>query len=480
MTKKFKRKAFSLAEALITLLIVSMITIAAIPVFTKKRSEKENHGKWICTLDKTTGEHIQWTTGVTGDATNPKNWTVTGTSCTFTPPPLARNFNITAVGGGGGGAGAQSEGKTWTSDFAVDFYGKYKFIAVGGGGGGGKAQCNNSGGAGSGGIGYIEYELDEDVVKVKMLKGEGGNKNETNHNGSGDSGHDGQDGTVSTITVVKKDKDSGDEIDVTIIKAEGGKRGYGRWRNLIGACAGSSGNGGAGGSVSGVSGLKKEEGKKGGDKCGSTYCGGCMSFSTAKTLNKFIGSNLFKTTTNDSQSGRCNIYQIGRGGDATSTRSSFSRGGKDGYVAAITEIYKSGEGGKAAQAREKFVPSFKERQVKVTIGAGGKGGGIGESGKEGGLTNVENYLPAEGAPGGSSIHIEKASTDTPGGDGERTTLYYKSEPAPGYGGISGANKDVNGMTSDGYGAGGGGGGANAEDGAGVGADGSPGYVLIEW
>ena len=39
--QKEKYAAFSLAEALITLLIISMITIATIPVITKKTRTKE-------------------------------------------------------------------------------------------------------------------------------------------------------------------------------------------------------------------------------------------------------------------------------------------------------------------------------------------------------------------------------------------------------------------------------------------------------
>ena len=126
-----KNNGFSLAEALMALLIVSLITIATIPVITKKTRMKEEHGRWMCTIDKNTGDHIQWMTGSSVEASDSESWTVAGRNCAFMPPSKAKNFSITAVGGGG--AAAQSEGKTWTSDFAVDFYGKYKFIAVGGG-----------------------------------------------------------------------------------------------------------------------------------------------------------------------------------------------------------------------------------------------------------------------------------------------------------------------------------------------------------
>lgn len=44
-----KKYAFSLAEALITLLIVSLITVAAAPVITKKTKQKSDLGYWATT-----------------------------------------------------------------------------------------------------------------------------------------------------------------------------------------------------------------------------------------------------------------------------------------------------------------------------------------------------------------------------------------------------------------------------------------------
>ena len=47
-------KGFSLAEALMALLVVSLITIATIPVITKKKRSLENipHGQWTCEIDE--------------------------------------------------------------------------------------------------------------------------------------------------------------------------------------------------------------------------------------------------------------------------------------------------------------------------------------------------------------------------------------------------------------------------------------------
>ena len=51
--------AFSLAEALITLLIVCLITLASIPILTKKRRNMEagHRGTWICSRNSA-GEYV--------------------------------------------------------------------------------------------------------------------------------------------------------------------------------------------------------------------------------------------------------------------------------------------------------------------------------------------------------------------------------------------------------------------------------------
>ena len=472
------KKGFSLAEALVALLVVSLITIATIPVITRKTRIKEDHGRWMCTIDPQTGYHIQWSTGSTGDEQDANTWTNAGTRCTFTPPAKARNFNITAVGGGGGGAAAKKESKYWDSDFGVDYYGKYKFLAVGGGGQGGKKpNCDGrAGGGGSGGIGYVEYEITEDTKQIQMRAGSGADSDEKNY--------DGRDGTDSTIVAVKEDPESGHEVNDYIIIAGGGQGGNARYKADLGiGCARSSDcNGGVNGAVSGVSGLKEVTTGvlKGGTCCKETYCGGCMSFTTAKTLNDFIGRSIFATKTHDGQQGRCSIVQKGIGGDAETTRSSFERHGRNGYVGATTVVFYTGNGGKAAIPEERFVPKFKEKRITVIVGKGGKGGVDGAQGNRGEETKVVNYLTTFGGSGGVSNYKIKASMDTPGGDGGKSLMYYKVAPTIGYGGMSGSNSSVDGMTGSGGGAGGGGGGANEDGDVGDGADGAPGYVIIEW
>ena len=128
--------AFSLAEALITLLVVCLITLASIPVLTKKKrtTSASEHGRWMCTLNSQ-GKHVVWSTNSSGSIDNPDSWDrADSDSCTFVPPINARNFAISLSGGGGGGAGVQvSEGgsTTWNSSFAVNVPGYYDFLAVG-------------------------------------------------------------------------------------------------------------------------------------------------------------------------------------------------------------------------------------------------------------------------------------------------------------------------------------------------------------
>lgn len=77
MKKKF---GFSLAEALITLLIVCLITLATVPVLTKKRRDTVDtgSGKWICTMNSQ-GQHVYWNSQTSEqDITKPDTWMVSG------------------------------------------------------------------------------------------------------------------------------------------------------------------------------------------------------------------------------------------------------------------------------------------------------------------------------------------------------------------------------------------------------------------
>ena len=482
--------AFSLAEALITLLIVALISLATIPVITKKARKEENHGKWICTLNSA-GQHIQWNTGASGNANNPTTWAVSGNSCTFQVPSGARNFAITAVAGGGGGAGAQYQNRSWTSDFAVTYYGKYKMAAIGGGGGGGSqdgaANCR-PGGGGAGGVGYAEFNLDENTTQIKIIKGTAcstGNSNGCN-------------GSASVITQVYKNSTGNTQTKV-LLQANGGNGGRGTWTNLIGKCISGNRNP-TQGTVSFGSGASKTKSfnssyGNGNNICSSTHCFGYTPVSSQKTFNDLIKpySAFVTSVSPGTQVTNYYINQIGRGGDCTTATGGYPRSGIDGFAMVSTEIYWAGGAGKAGNYKIRdFYPSFDKKKLTITVGQGGKGGNAGTTsggyatkGSDGGATVIDDLYGLPGGKGGELKYEEKALTNTAGEDGEKTPLYYKNEPVLGYGGLSGTNSTVNGMTSAGYGAGGGGGGikpgsAAGTASAGKGGDGAPGYVLIEW
>ena len=137
-------KAFSLAEALVTLLIVCLITIASIPVITKKKRVKKEqsniHGAFACYWDESqqnligkylingevtdadivTDDKEQETIRYFDDNGKEKKITQSRSGCVFNPPAGARNFVVTLVGGGGGGAGGfvRTVNTVWTLDEA--------------------------------------------------------------------------------------------------------------------------------------------------------------------------------------------------------------------------------------------------------------------------------------------------------------------------------------------------------------------------
>lgn len=170
---KFKLLAFSLAEALITLLIVCLITLASIPVLTKKKRDVNTsgpRGMWICTRNSN-GQYVYWDMNdPVGSKDDPDTWRVTD-KCAFTPPQGAARFSLTVVGGGGGGGDAKSTNismarargtasSAGTASFSPTVDGHYFVEVVGGGGGGGDVVCNsdlNDPAGGSGGSGAAVY-----------------------------------------------------------------------------------------------------------------------------------------------------------------------------------------------------------------------------------------------------------------------------------------------------------------------------------
>ena len=232
---KQEKYAFSLAEALITLLIVCLITLASIPVLTKKkRTLNTTHGSWICTIDEN-DQHV-----IYSSTTNA--WTPSGqiNKCTFVPPINARNFEVTIVGGGGGGASGYTErnkkiyrsnsnGHALTDYFTAQADGQYEFIVIGGGGQGGdrkndKDRCkeNPGGPGGSGGFnhGFLNLVKGRTYTIVAGAGGTGGN-------------YGGDVGDTSSV------KDG----STVLLSATGGGGGGGRWGSACGKKSGDANDG---------------------------------------------------------------------------------------------------------------------------------------------------------------------------------------------------------------------------------------------
>ena len=154
MNKTFYKKSFgfSLAEALITLLIVCLITLATIPVLTKKKRGMTNagHGTYMCTAVSTIVENENGELERTRVTYKQRNSNTTDEweqveKCAFVAPLNANNFVITLIGGGGGGGPAVSQEEYFVSASAgasgsytpaKDAYYHFKMVSGGGGGAG--------------------------------------------------------------------------------------------------------------------------------------------------------------------------------------------------------------------------------------------------------------------------------------------------------------------------------------------------------
>ena len=168
-----KRFGFSLAEAMITLLIVCLITLASIPVLTKKKRGMSNtgHGTYMCTAVSTIVENENGELERTKVTYKQRNSNTTDEweqveKCAFVAPINASNFVVTLIGGGGGGGAARSQkeyvvtatsGGSGTFNPAKDAYYNFEMVSGGGGGAGAswrkrkneRAICGGAGGSGA-------------------------------------------------------------------------------------------------------------------------------------------------------------------------------------------------------------------------------------------------------------------------------------------------------------------------------------------
>lgn len=138
---------FSLAEALITLLVVCIITIASVPVITKKHRAQSSvpHGSYACYWngDALVAKYTENKQVKDGKIVFDEEEGRYG--CEFEPPKGAKNFVMTVIGGGGGGAGSavgsiinKYEVNNTNTKTKYTEAGVYEFLLVGAGEYGGK------------------------------------------------------------------------------------------------------------------------------------------------------------------------------------------------------------------------------------------------------------------------------------------------------------------------------------------------------
>ena len=533
MNKKIclkKYTGFSLAETLVTLLIVAIVAIASVPVITKKKATPvEPSGTWMCTLNSQ-GEHVVWKTG-DKNMNDADLWTPTNEDfCEFSVPKGARNFAITAVGGGGGGAGAGLESKVWTTSFNIPYAGRYKMAAIGAGGNGARGEDWGGslvpGGGGAGGVGYAEYEFTDNVKSLSLTRGLV-DPNTTDE-------RSGTRGGASKISATYQDNLFKNQT-IELINAGGGNGGRGcqsvpfvcnAWKDFY------SKQGSV--SISNINNdyIKTIETKNfnsdtgdGDAQCNSLYCFGYRTVAHQLEVNKKMEPFVFFNVYNDigglvkdrfsEQYGRGGtaLHQAERRGD-NKNNPYYKQPGRNGYVMVVTSLHKPGLGGEAGEHVERaFYSEFDSKKLKVIIGKGGTGGSAGSSEPTGNVYNpyISTKKPTEATDGtstqivglltlyggkhGKSLQESdiKAMQEAKGGDGEPSPLRKSKKLVEvgsdmdllkkyqtGLGGLSQGNTSVDGQTSLFYGAGGGGGGVDADSKAGKGADGSPGFVMIEW
>lgn len=377
---KIKMPAFSLAEAMITLLIVCLITLASIPVLTKKkRSTTEGaHGTWMCAY-KTDGTLAHWSTSdPQGDTKDPDTWKE---GCNFVPPVNVSTYNITAIGAGGSGGDGQSklvEVANGASEgaFVPTETGLYRVMVVGGGGGGGRGRHRDkfngwchSGTCGSGGAGASGAYVIADVTlhagtTYTLTKGGGGKE-------GGTCAH----GTCSRPSYTRAPSggdskffsaaDNGKAIN---IYAKGGQGGQRVTTGGSGCCEDNCGGGGGGQRPNSgayyikINNTDKTNTAIAGGNGNSGNTGGC-----ARIVQASGGSGF-----NASKFG-INKDGLGTGGHGGSVNlwadgCPFAAGaGTDGAVIVYKIVRMQGYGGKAAKPEEKMSMSVKGK-INIQVG----------------------------------------------------------------------------------------------------------------
>lgn len=432
-----KCNGFSLAEALIALLVVSLITLATVPVITKKKRDvsQGTHGEWVCYMNGST--HI---TRITKDG---KTTTSAGSDCTFVPPGGAKNFSVKVVGGGGGGAsGSRPEPKTYynSTSFKPEKNGDYIVAVIGGGGGGGQIRCGSQARTGgTGGWDIQEITLRSDKT-CNVTVGHAGAGN-CGHNSSPRSQVDG--GTTEF------------NCNGYIVRATGGEVGDSRDTDAS-DCDWKGWSQGRGGSPNG----------QGYIQTGNLYQ---QNIINNTRLQRYIPSTAY-----------------GRGGSVGNESGRGCGAGTKGAVS-VTRINTTG-GGAGSPGASVIKTYPKLNVIKVRLGAGGAGGtGNSTSGYTGGNTTFGSLITAMGGNPGEPEFSVSNGTQAKGQNASTPSYTVTTSLQRSYGGYTSMNSSrhataAGGSSFDGIngaGSGGAGGGGSLDE-FGYGATGRPGIVVVNW
>ena len=417
MTIKTKKSGFTIAEALMALLVISLITIASIPVITKKKRVVGTavHGKWACTIDPASGQHM-----VFGSEQNPYGWIVSGNQCYFNPPRDARNFAVSAVGAGGGGAG---------------------------------------------GFGYAEFDIGEDTSMIDISIGT------INSGGQGHRERDGKSGNSTVIT-----KFYGTTQSQKLLTANGGGGGSGR----SSTCKGDPGTGGSAGSVEYGSSYKTKKtygSASGATNCSGNGCGGSINSDDINTVKGKFNNLLKNISTGYGKGGGTAKRKNNEGlpGGVNGTNGYAAIMIEDKYIGEGGKISPNDI------KRREFYPSLKRLSVVIGKGGeGGSAGAAGSKGGTTYFGDMFSLEGGEGGKI-KNLETSNSTNNYAGGNGEVGKLSLKGiTKTTALGGMaSGNTSSANGQVATFYGSGGGGAGLKGST-SGKGGDGAPGYVLIEW
>ena len=539
-----KLLGFTLAEILITMIVIALLALASIPVIKKSKEYRElsqDQHTWYATYDSSNNLVVyEDGTAKTGsDYIGTENGE---TFAKFTPPDGVSKFNVTVIGGGGGGAAGETgvgaarvyfpdtEDRSFTPVKAQE----YQIVAVGGGGGGGGggAAAGSARGGYSGGVVIARATLEKNKT-YNVFTGPGGG-----------GGH-----TDSVLGIIGGFLGGLLSMNIkSMFNVTGDLFGLGDWMSdMIFKAQPSSKWDGGGHGVSSIvwgHGLRVEAGggcggafRYWGTECAWFVCypkkkwsGGC----DGGYANQCTGATCItnwapqKINPTDPQHGGIicrsadNCYPENLAGNLEGDITGYGNGGKrggsgregkpgsDGYVQIKETPLYGGGGGQAGNVsfytfeRSPIEKNSDENFVKVYIGKGGLGATeSGKKGEDGQFSRFGTRIIADGGRGGepraNNMETASANYQVPGQDGAKTAVPANIIEKLGLtvnmllGGYNNGNANIDGQgfAQNGIqatpGSGGAGGGGKGDENYnvnntdfGTGGNGAPGLVVVTW